>query len=298
MPCQFYTPRRQDQALALVASATASFQCAPGHYINTDPRGLFMIDGKTPSDYQKCDLNKTTGQPTGGDGSTFISCQCRRCPANTVSQGWNDTYTQCSECPSSYKANPRQDSCVPCFWKTCPAGTYNSAHSYNDQSFCGSQQCRPCPPGTYQATSHVGTTSCTACPAHGNGSPGVQTNEGKSCDTLNATHLPSYDPVDHTHGGKIPTGYKCKHTKCFLEMGRHGEVVLRSHHHRKEYPQSNWTTLTKRHHCKVYHPAGLRPAYCECTCYDEDPLPAMSQWPHNVPNANVTGFANGVWPDN
>ena len=46
------------------------------------------------------------------------------------------------------------------------------------------------------------------------------------------------------------------------------QTPLRSHHHHLEFPKKDWAQVQKKHHCKVYHPSGLRPAYCECTCYD------------------------------
>jgi len=186
---------------------------------------------------------------------------------------------------------------VPCTWRTCPAGTYNSVHTYNSHSFCGAQQCRPCPAGTYQPTSHVGTTACQACPANNDGSPGVQTNAGTSCDSITPGGAGSHDPIDHTHGGQHPTGYKCEHMKCFIELGRHGEIVLRSHHHRLEFPTANWTTVAKKHHCKVYHPADLRPPYCACTCFDESPVATANDFPHDVPSANISNWVDGLWPE-
>ena len=233
-------------ALAAASAAAPTWTCQGGHYINTDPRAGYAKNGVDKASLQNC------------DGETYINCKCRRCPANFVANGLT---TSCSECPAEYKPNPEQTSCVPCTWRTCPAGTFNAVHTYNSHSFCGSQQCRPCPAGTYQAQSSVGATSCTPCP---NG--GKQTDGGKSCDTVVAES--SAHTIDHTHGGTVANGKKCEHMKCFIEIGRHGQVVLRSHHHHLEFPKKDWAQVQKKHHCKVYHPSGLRPAYCECTCYD------------------------------
>eukprot|EP00937_MAST-01D_sp_MAST-1D-sp2_P002674 g2674.t1 len=230
--------------LALSAVAANAYTCNVGHYVNNDPlsakhNGAFY----SMQDCDKKDLK--------GDGSTFVDCRCRRCPANFVSDGKTE---HCSECPAEYKPNPEQSTCVPCEWRKCPAGTYNTVRTYNTHAFCGSQQCRPCPENTYQAADTVGATSCQACPG---GSP-----DGITCPS-NApavVHKPH-----HLVGEKA-----CQHMKCFIEMGRHGEITLRSHHHRKEYPKSQWDQVRRKHHCKIYHPQDLKPAYCACTCTDED----------------------------
>jgi hypothetical protein len=225
---------------ALVGTVSASYTCGVGHYINQDPLAGWNDMGTKRISLKDC-----------GDGSTDKDCKCRRCPANFVSDG---SVATCAECPSEYRPNPEQSQCIACTWSECAAGTYNSVRTYNTHAFCGSQQCLPCPAGLYMPTATTGETSCHACPQ------GKTSTDGKTC----GGELPLPDaPVDSVHNilnPAHPSEKLCSHTKCFIEMGRHGQITLRSHHHTAE---AHGTSVR----CSIVHPANLQPAFCRCSCF-------------------------------